>query len=267
MSQKGTTDRWLRIELLRRDLHTLRERYGRIPVDVSMSERLDTQLERKRYRISHLRDQIASLQAEIDQIEQEVGGYLAGVEALLSDAIDRTRRIEGEGWSPVAILGYRMWNVVDGALTGVVQPWRSLTKKAACLNGLHGEDLPHSHGHCGPPACGVYATKQPETIYSQMPRQPDWAIGVVELSGKVVEHSKGYRAQRATLMALWLVVGDKAAPIEGEKALGRALADPPGAVDNGATRRSNSTEYEDACRFLAGWIERRTSWTSENRSA
>lgn len=90
-------DRWRRVELLRRDLQALRERYGRLPVDISVAERLDTRLERHRHRIAHLENQIAALQAEVQQIEQEIGGYLAGVEALLSDAADQVRRFEKEG--------------------------------------------------------------------------------------------------------------------------------------------------------------------------
>lgn len=260
-------DRRRRVDLLRRDLQALRERYGRLPVDISVAERLDTRMERNRHRITHLQNQIAALQTEVQQIERELDGYLAGVEALLSDAADQVRRLEKEGWSPVPILGYRMWNVVDGAVTGVVQPWKSRTKLARCLNGVDGEDIPHSHGRCGPPPCGVYATKEPETIYRQMPRHADWAIGLVELSGKVVEHSQGYRAQRATLAAMWLVVGDRAAAVEGARALEAALADPVGATHGGTSRRADATEYAHACRYLAGVRGGRIAWTSENRSA
>lgn len=246
----------------------MEERYGRLPVDLSPVDRLEAQLGRRRQRVAHLENQIAGLQAEIDRIEQETAGYLAGVEALLDDALDRVQRLVQEAWSPAPVLGYRMWNVTDGALTGAVQPWRALTKGTVCLNGLPGEDLPHSHGRCGPPPCGVYTTKQPETIFAQMPRKSDWAIGVVAMTGKVVEHTKGYRAERATMVGLWLVVGDRSAPVEGASALEDALADPARAVLRGARRRpDDAEEFEDACRYLAGLIERRARWTSENKNA
>ena len=263
----ATEARRRRIEALRRRLDTLRERYGRIPVDLRAADRLEEQLARRVSRIDFLTATIAEHQAEIDLISKEIGGYLAGVEALLGDAIEQIQRVKGEAWSPQPVLGYRMWNIVQGSVSGVVEPWRTRTKVARCLNGRPGEDLPHSNGVCGPPACGIYATKDPGVIWDQMPRERDWAIGIVEMSGKVVEHSRGYRAQRAEMVALAIVAAGRRIHLDGQAEIDDALTNPVSWALRGSPAGSDTHEFAAASLFLAQVIERRSSWTSENKSA
>jgi hypothetical protein len=107
-------------------------------------------------------------------------------------------------WSPTPILGFRVWEV-GKQLHGAKRPWPTPTYEAGCLRGgteLQDDQIPHTGG-CRKPPCGIYAMKDPDALLRY--GGPERAIGLVELSGKVVEHDFGYRARRAT--AVFLVVG------------------------------------------------------------
>lgn len=59
---------------------------------------------------------------------------------------------------------------------------------------------------------GIYCYKTPLLLYGHMRRgifNMRWPVlGAIELSGHVVEHTKGYRAERATFKKLWYVFDD-----------------------------------------------------------
>lgn len=253
-----------RIAKLRKRLLNLRERYGS---EVSMDGvvRLAEKADRRRARVEFLTERIAEMQAEIALLEDERSGYLTGIEALMADLVRTIERRHPEGWSPVPIPGYRMWHVVDNEVTGVVMPWKERSMEAACLHKVPGDDIPHSNGRCGPPACGIYATKSPGFIFGQMTRRPDWAIGVVGLSGKVVEHRLGYRAQRATIEALCLVAGGHSLHATDPVVIEAALQDPEGIVGTGVAAQTDEAELQRAIPFLKTH-ERSMRWTLENRS-
>lgn len=257
-----------RVELLRRRLDLLGQRYDRSTRGPDTLDRLEMSAARDEYRAQVLRQRVVELTAEIERLEQTSLGYLAGIEALLSETIDRIETEHGQGWSPTAIRGYRMWNVIDGRLCGVVEPWTTRSKVAVCLNHRPGEDIPHSDGRCGPPACGIYSTKQPETAYHQMARRLRWALGIVEMEGKVVEHTLGYRAQKATIAALCLVAPEGRINTAEPETIDRLLADPIGTVSRHGTPNTASTdgELELAARYLTNHPES-TPWTSANKSA
>jgi hypothetical protein len=73
-----------------------------------------------------------------------------------------------------------------------------------CLRGLSGEDLPHPVSRCGPPACGIYAVKSLDMFAHDLARGAvdRTIVGVVGMTGKVIEHEDGYRAQAATVVAI-----------------------------------------------------------------
>ena len=115
--------------------------------------------------------------------------------------------------TPSPVLGYRMWAIRSGLLTGVVEPWLTPSLQARCAAGRGESGLPHSDGRCGRLGCGIYAGKDIGRLISRPPglggpgrpsarSDPSLAIGLVQLSGKVIEHDLGYRAERATVVAV-----------------------------------------------------------------
>lgn len=107
-------------------------------------------------------------------------------------------------------LGWRSWVVVPGSqaepvlrgLAGVTWPGPQLA--AECLPSLRVTGPWASHDSSAPEvrcSCGIYATPEPS-------RRWEWgssehrvrAVGWVELSGRVVEHTFGLRGQRATVV-------------------------------------------------------------------
>jgi hypothetical protein len=134
-------------------------------------------------------------------------------------------------WSPTPILGFRVWEV-GTRLRGARKPWRTPTYDAECVRrgaGPHGDEIPHTDGSCGKPACGIYATKDPDPLLDYW--GPGRAIGVVEMSGKVVEHDFGYRARRATavFMVMSWAGGEEVASTPAE--VTDMFADPQGWLD------------------------------------
>ena len=101
------------------------------------------------------------------------------------------------------VYGYRAWRVLGDklySLGGSARPWPvDKPKTAICWRNF----TPWAHG----PApvwehkCGIYAWKDlPKTEYSPQGMKPVW--GIVELTGKVIVHSEGYRAQYAQPVAI-----------------------------------------------------------------
>ena len=109
-------------------------------------------------------------------------------------------------WSPTAVMGYRVWQLEGGDLFGARQQWIAPHLEATCAAEGH---LPHTDGRCAEVAfgCGVYAAKSVATLVEEVggARSGWFAVGLVGLEGKVVEHDRGYRAERATVLALVVV--------------------------------------------------------------
>ena len=104
-------------------------------------------------------------------------------------------------WSPEAITGYRVWSVRHDRLDGMYRPWSSPSHVAECGNRRPRSAVPHVGDRC---ECGIYAVKDPVWLATQFPglERPHVAMGVVAMSGRVVEHTLGYRAERATVSQL-----------------------------------------------------------------
>jgi hypothetical protein len=129
-----------------------------------------------------------------------------------------------EFWTPGVVLGFRMWEL-RGSLWGAWKVWDRPVHEARCLSRPKGElasDVPHTDGRCGYPACGLYCFKEPEQLLAAfgLPRGSAVSVlGLVSLSGKVVEHENGYRAQKARVLAAAAVGRGRVVRVEGEARL------------------------------------------------
>jgi len=129
-------------------------------------------------------------------------------------ASPRPRR--GTWWSNQPVFGYRVWELVDNEMHGARTVWTEPHKEAECLNrrGNPEQPVPHEVGICGNPPCGIYAMKDADQIRNLVEttlercRTPvTLAVGIVAMSGRVIEHRQGYRAERVNVAALGLVSG------------------------------------------------------------
>lgn len=203
MEQMPELDRTERLARLRRSLRTYEDRYGAIPGLVDMSK-ANTALSIRQRRLNQLREEEARITKQIASMVSEMRRIEKWMEFCLEDAIERTRREQAEAWSPSPILGYRLWWIEDGELCGIKMPWKERTLAATCLRRGDLGEIPHSDGSCGRLGCGVYAAKTVDPLYREFNvwSLDDFAIGLVALTGKVVEHDEGYRAAEATVVAL-----------------------------------------------------------------
>jgi hypothetical protein len=95
-----------------------------------------------------------------------------------------------EFWSHEPVVAWRQWHWEDGMLHGVWVAWPHSELTATC------DACPQVPGWDH--TCGVYARKERSSLPGM------GVIGRVELSGLVLEHEAGYRAERATITELWL---------------------------------------------------------------
>lgn len=140
-----------------------------------------------------------------------------------------------EFWSPRPVLGFRMWEV-RGRLHGAWRAWDRPFREARCVSGRTERDdgeVPHTDGRCGQPPCGIYAFKEPAQLLASfgLPEGSRRCVyGLVALSGKVVEHERGYRGQRATVVAAAVVGRGLLVRAEGIERLQSLFAAPDDAV-------------------------------------
>lgn len=248
----------------RNELATAREEHARYvaryPISPAETGALDRKLDDRMFRLSRLHSRIAEMEAEAKLLADEASGFAKGIMALLADTVDRARVEYSEGWSPVPVLGYRMWSVGARALVGFRTEWTAPHLDARCLNRGGDPDIPHAE--CGRPPCGVYATKTLAELREAHPLEiaGNVALGLVALSGKVVEHERGYRAARADVLAVGVRADDQL-----------LLAGAPAEVDAAFTRTGASLAAADAAgreplttiaAFLAARHEEMEPWTS-----
>lgn len=195
-----SAERLGRVNRLRTRLGELEDRYGVEPdPDVG---RLEQQLARRTSRIAVLSDRLDEILDELTRLDDERAGVLSAMELVLTDQLERVTEAHGEAWSPWPVFGFRIWGVTNRGLVGMFERWKSPAKEARCSKLAPNRDVPHTDGRCGEPRCGIYATRTPEMAMGGIPSEGGWAIGLVALSGKVVEHERGYRAQRAQVRAI-----------------------------------------------------------------
>lgn len=197
-----------RVGKLRAEYQRLRHRYGVLEIRPDLA-RIERATNRREYRAKHLREQIEELQSELSWLESELENFDKGKELLLAKAIDELRSKFREAWSPLPMLGFRYWMIRDAHFVGFRQPWTEPGKDAVCLSTRIDDEVPHTDGRCGPPPCGIYAAKDAQALLDTMLNEQgpgrSLAVGLVGLSGKVVEHCRGYRAARADVLALAII--------------------------------------------------------------
>jgi hypothetical protein len=140
-----------------------------------------------------------------------------------------------EFWSPRAVLGFRIWELRT-RLYGAWRAWDRPFREARCVSGRTERDdgeVPHTDGRCGYPPCGIYAFNEPAQLLAafELPGgSRRYVYGLVELSGKVVEHERGYRGQRATVVAAAVVGRGQLVRVEGRARLEALFTAPEEAV-------------------------------------
>jgi len=122
--------------------------------------------------------------------------------------------------------------------------------------------VPHVRGECGSPLCGIYATKSLETLFRFFAGGVvrEVALGLVSLSGRVVDHDLGYRAARAQAVSLAVIRGQDL-----------YLTENPGEIDRfftstrdeiGLMCQPTKHPIEEAVAYLEDQERRHQQWTS-----
>lgn len=213
-----------RLGRLAAELRRYQIRYG-VP-EVPPAQRLDDRVRNVRGRLRFIEDQIADLTAERRRLRQELSGFEKGLALVIDGEIERLRLQHREGWSPVAIRSYRMWEVRGGRMMGARMEWKDPWLTAECARRNGRDEVPHSDGRCGAPACGIYTVKHPESLLQGFGTPRSGAMGLVELTGKVVEHARGYRGQHARVVALGIVGGGRWLTTDSPEVVTAAFHDP-----------------------------------------
>jgi len=264
-----------RVQRLLSEYQTLRRRYGLLEQHPRLAG-LDRATDRRSFRAKHLREQIEELADEDRWLESELESFNKGRELVLVGVIDELRTKFREAWSPLPVLGFRYWFVKDGTFLGFRQRWSKSIKDADCLTTRVHEEVPHTDGRCGPPACGIYAAKQVRNLLMTMEAERvtdrPVAVGLVGLSGKVVEHRFGYRSARAEVLAIAVVQpGREMLFVDDGELLGELFSNAEATARWLTMARDPVTSDDPASRkaSLIGYMkeqERNHAWTSENKN-
>jgi hypothetical protein len=249
-------DATIRIARLRAELRNQQRRYG-IAESPPQVSRLEIAVDRRTARITHLRTRMVEIKAELHRLLTEIEGFHKGLEALLGDELERIRNAYGEGWSPVPVLGYRIWSILDGRLHGARMVWTTPDMRARCATAGGPEDeIPHSDGRCGRLGCGVYAAKRIRPLLDEiLPARPvHFVAGLVELGGKVVEHERGYRAASAEVVAAVAVYAGRLLTTDDPAVIARLFADPGPILESAAAGAIPPDRLRDT---VAEWLEGR----------
>ena len=198
------TTRSPNLDRLLEEWQLLHRRYARTRIPPEL-ERLQLALRRRTTKIEHIRSQIAELKVELKTLETETEGVDRTMELVLSEAIAEIREEHKDAWSPTPILGFRVWDVGPSGFHGYQQKWSASTLDAECLQTKSNPgEVPHTDDSCGHPPCGIYAVKNVALLIKSAHGHPSkrLAVGLVGMSGKVVEHESGYRAAKVQVLAL-----------------------------------------------------------------
>lgn len=211
-AQQGGPDRIGRVETPLAEYTTLRHRYGVLHTLPQLTK-LDAAVGPSTSRLRLLSEQLADIEKELRWLESEIESFDKGRELLLVGAINDLQRRYKEARSPDPISGFRLWDVRSDGLYGVKAKWNCAQMVARCLTTDTTDEVPHTDGRCGKPPCGVYATKDVGDLIADLqieaPNRSTIAIGLVAMSGKVVEHQRGYRAAITDVLALAITEAEK----------------------------------------------------------
>ena len=147
-----------------------------------------------------------------DQQMRDLLVRVHGRPAPTSDPAEPTDTGDG-WWSPKPVYGFRVWQLLGEQLHGAKKPWIIPRQTAVCLHRWTSEGpIPHDVGECGRPPCGIYVVKDPDRIRdlvgSWFQQGPVTVfVGIAALSGRVIEHDTGYRAEHAKVVAGAAIAG------------------------------------------------------------
>ena len=253
-------DQWRRLDVYR-------QRY-RIDDRLEPLTALEQSMRRRRVRsaalsrrLEDLEEMVAEVRNELDAIASEIDGTRRAGALLIEEVLDQVQAEMGEAWSPRPVHGYRVWRIEGNAIMGNQVHWESPTLESKCLREIPGDDLPHAIDRCGPPACGIYAVKDLAMFPSAVARGAihHSVVGVVAMSGKVVEHEAGYRSQRATAVAVSVNDGRGRLMTDEPDVIESLFADPHESM--ALARRVGNDEESLTTEFLASIRERQEQWT------
>ncbi|MEX1037705.1 MAG: hypothetical protein WDZ96_02480 [Acidimicrobiia bacterium] len=195
---------------LNREWERLRLKYGIADSPPELGRLLLTS-RRKRARLRDLRVRLQTIQEEVDVLDVEVAGIDKTLRFFLSDMISKIEVDHGPAWSPVPVMGFRVWNLREGGFYGYRVRWEHRSLAAECGTTRNQEDVPHTDGECANPPCGIYAAKDVDRIIEAHSNveTAGMAVGLVAMAGKVVEHEHGWRAKQVTVLALAFVRGGR----------------------------------------------------------
>lgn len=261
----GDSDPW---ELL----HRYRERYD-IAEDLAPALRLERTMARRQAKAHTLQRRVTELETQLNDVNEElrasqaeVAGSQVAAFLAVDELLKRVRIEHGEGWSPTPVLGFRMWVVRDNTVHGAMTRWRTPRMTAQCLNAVRGSDIPHPVRTCGPPACGIYATKRLEVLRRELGigNVNGYVIGVVALRGKVVEHDLGYRAARGEVVAAATRLSRRQLLTSDSDVIARLFRDPTSTTTREGSDVLPPTDKIDE--YLNQWKEKQDTWTWETKS-
>jgi hypothetical protein len=208
-------------------------------------------------RLAQLEEMANDVRDQISAVYDEVAGSERTGALLISEILEQVRIDMGEGWSPAPVRGLRAWRIIRGRVYGAKMAWDRPFMEARCLQMFDGEDLPHSIARCGYPPCGVYALKGVAKLYTDVigDSDRDMVIGVVELTGKVIEHDSGYRAQRAEVSAVVANCEERQLISTDPDEIALLFAEPEGTVARLGSTRNTNVEG-----FLIAQRDKETAW-------
>ena len=251
---------------LRTKVRRYQARYGELEgmVDLEKANRALAVRQRRLDQLSEEYQRIASrmrsLTAEVERIER-------WMEFCVEDVVARARRAHAEGWSPTAVLGYRLWAVGPDGMHGVKMAWRERTMTATCLARGGSDEIPHTDGRCGRLGCGVYAAKSIDSLFRgfDVTGIGDVAVGLVALTGKVVEHETGYRAAEATVVALGACHGSHLLLTSDPDHIDQVFAD-PSLITNEPVVETQQERLLEMETYVEQAARRATPWTLASSS-
>lgn len=270
------------IDRLRAEIQQVNRTWGRNARFPDEARRLEDAIINRRiaaasleFRLEEARRNAAELAGRIKALGNEIGGFERGLEALLRKILEEATEWSRPLWSPIPVFGYRLWWITHAGLSGATGfVWYRPHLSARCGGAVGTDDgeVPHTDGRCGKPPCGIYALKNPETILRfGISRSPDVAghmLGLTALSGKVVEHDGGYRAQHAQVVAVAVTRPNGALVSDDPEWIGRLFRDPIGVAtgpqppsQRGPDARSDIIEFFATCK-----LKEEQKWTLGNRS-
>jgi hypothetical protein len=252
-------DQWRRLDVYR-------QRY-RIDDRLEPLTALEQSMRRRRVRSAALSRRLADLEKMVAEARQELRAIASEIEGthragalLIEEVLDQVQAEMGEAWSPRPVHGYRVWRIEDNLILGNQVHWETPTLESKCLREIPGEDLPHPVDRCGPPACGIYAVKDLGMFPSEVARGAihNSVVGVVAMSGKVVEHESGYRSHRATAVAVSVNDGRRRLMTDEMETIASLFADPDEVMAEAPPIRQ--VEESPTREFLASIRERQEQW-------